>query len=43
MKDKYNVNKKKIVITSAPPSDWPWYKTFDSLCGDTAKIDGLPP
>jgi hypothetical protein len=30
-------------FTSAPPSNWPWYKRFDYLCGDTTKIDGLPP
>jgi hypothetical protein len=42
MKDKYNVEKKKIDITSAPPLDWPCYERFDCLFVGTTKIAGIP-
>jgi hypothetical protein len=28
MKDKYEIEKKKIQMTSASPSDWPWFEIF---------------
>ncbi len=31
MKDKYNVEKKKIDITNVTPLDWPCYERFDYL------------
>jgi len=40
-KDKYNVEKKKIDIIGVLPSDWPWYKKFDCLFADIAKIVGI--
>jgi len=42
MKDKYNVEKKKIDVTSVPPSDWPCYERFDSLFASIIKIIGIP-
>jgi hypothetical protein len=42
MKDKYNVEMKKIDITNVPPLDWPCYERFDSLFANTIKIIGIP-
>jgi hypothetical protein len=42
MKDKYNVEMKKIHITNVPPSDWACYERFDSLFASTNKIIGIP-
>jgi hypothetical protein len=42
MSDKYNVEKKKTDLTSAPPLYWPWYERFDCLFVGTTKIVGIP-
>jgi hypothetical protein len=42
MKDKYNVEKKKIYVTSVPLSDWPCYERFDYSFVSTIKIIGIP-
>jgi hypothetical protein len=42
MKDKYEFEKKKTQVTSAPPLDWPWYEEFDHMFGGTTKINGVP-
>jgi hypothetical protein len=42
MKDKYEFEKKKTQVTSAPSLDWPWYEEFDHMFGGTTKINGVP-
>jgi hypothetical protein len=42
MKDKYEIEKKKIEVTSASPSDWPWFEIFEQMFGSTTKINGIP-
>ncbi len=42
MKDKYNVEKKKIDVTSVPPLNWPCYERFGYLFVSTIKIIGIP-
>ncbi len=41
MKNKYDVEKKNINVTSALPLDQPWYERFDYLFASIAKIDGM--
>ncbi len=36
------MEKKKIDVTSVPPSDWPCYERFDSLFASIIKIIGIP-
>ncbi len=40
MKDKYEFEKKKTQVISAPPLDWPWYEEFDHMFRGTTKING---
>jgi hypothetical protein len=41
MKDKYETEKKKTQVTSASPSNWPWFERFDQMFGSIAKINGI--
>ncbi len=40
-KDKYD-DKKKINVTCAPPSSWPWYEYCDYFFIGITKINGVP-
>jgi hypothetical protein len=37
----YEIEKKKIEVIGAPPSDWPWFEGFDNIFFGTAKINGI--
>jgi hypothetical protein len=32
----------KSQVTSASPSNWPWFERFDWMFGNIAKINGIP-
>ncbi len=40
--DKYETKKKKIQVTGASPSNWPWFEKFDQMFGGRSKINGIP-
>ncbi len=40
--DLQNKKEKKIEITGAPPSNWPWFDRFDNIYFCTDKINGIP-
>ncbi len=42
MKDKYEIEKKKVHVTRASPYHSPWFERFDHMFGGIAKIDGIP-
>ncbi len=42
MKDKYNLEKKKIDIACVPPLDWPWHERLNCLFVGTTKIVRIP-
>jgi hypothetical protein len=42
MKDKYETEKKKTQVTSASPSNCPWFERFDQMFGSIAKINRIP-
>jgi hypothetical protein len=41
MKDKYKIEKKKTLVTSASPFYWPWFERFDQMFGGTTNINGI--
>jgi len=42
VKDKYEIEKKKMQMTGASLFDWPWFERFDQMFGGTTKINGIP-
>jgi hypothetical protein len=37
----YEIKKKKIEVTSTPPSYWPWFECFNNNFYGTTKISGI--
>jgi hypothetical protein len=42
MKNIYAIEKKKKKVTSAFPSNWPWFEHFDNIFFGVVKISGIP-